>query len=437
MYTQKLRVDDLQSERGEFDGPKVYARTKRAEVILTELWAEQLAGTGVVVHAMHPGWADTPGVRSSLPRFYTVTRPLLRTPAQGADTIVWLGAAAEPGRSSGRFWHDRRPRPTHLLPRTRETRPGARAAPRRVRTAQRLARRIRSDRVDFNSRRRTVMAHYRASIDIQQPSEALFAYLSDFSTTREWDPGVVEAERLNGQAVGEGTEFRLVAEFLGRKNELTYRIVEYDPPHAVTFLGENATVVSRDRITFDPTAEGTRVTYDADLALKGLLRIADPLLGLAFSRVGDRALAGLRRTLAPSQPQTLSPLAGRALDGKEYELPGDLAKQHNFLVVAFRREQQRLVDQWLPWLIDLEQHRSDVAVYELPVLSSVYGPARWFIDGGMTRGIPDAAARARTITVYTNLDKVLDNLGLAGTDTIAVLIVERSGRILRTRDRRL
>jgi carbon monoxide dehydrogenase subunit G len=272
------------------------------------------------------------------------------------------------------------------------------------------------------------MAHYRATIDIQQPREDVFAYLSDFSTAREWDPGVVEAERLNGQAVGQGTEFRLVAEFLGRKNELTYRILEYDPPHAVTFLGENATVVSRDRITFEKIAEGTRVTYDADLALKGLLRIADPALGLAFNRVGDRALAGLLRTLAPSPPQTLSPLSGRALDGKEYELPGDLAKQHTFLVVAFRREQQRVVDQWLPWLIDLEQHRSDVAVYELP--SSVYGPARWFIDGGMTRGIPDVSARARTITVYTDVRKVADNLGLAGTDTIAVLLVERSGRIL-------
>ena len=122
MYTQRLRVDDLQTERGEFDGPKVYARSKRAAVILSELWAEQLGGSGVVVHSMHPGWADTPGVRSSLPRFYKLTRPLLRTPAQGADTIVWLGAADEPLRSSGRFWHDRRARPTHLLPGTRETR---------------------------------------------------------------------------------------------------------------------------------------------------------------------------------------------------------------------------------------------------------------------------------------------------------------------------
>ena len=124
MYTQPIRVDDLQSEHGEFDGPTAYARTKRAQVILTELWAQHLEDRGVVVHAMHPGWADTPGVKTSLPRFYRLTRPLLRTPEQGADTIVWLGAADEPGRSTGRFWHDRRPRPTYLLPWTRETQQG-------------------------------------------------------------------------------------------------------------------------------------------------------------------------------------------------------------------------------------------------------------------------------------------------------------------------
>lgn len=142
------------------------------------------------------------------------------------------------------------------------------------------------------------MAHYRATIDIQQPREDVFAYLSDFSTTEQGDPGVVEAKRVNGAAVGQGSEFRLMAEFLGRKNELTYRIAEHDPPRAVTFLGENAAVMSRDRITFEEIVDGTQVTYDADLALKGLLRIADPVLGLAFSRVGNRALAGLERTLA-------------------------------------------------------------------------------------------------------------------------------------------
>jgi NAD(P)-dependent dehydrogenase (short-subunit alcohol dehydrogenase family) len=121
MYTQRLHVEDLQMASEKFDGPVAYARTKRIEVILTELWAERLAPEGVVVHAMHPGWVDTPGLASSLPRFQHLARPLLRTPRQGADTIVWLGAAPEPARSSGRFWHDRRARPIHYLPWTRES----------------------------------------------------------------------------------------------------------------------------------------------------------------------------------------------------------------------------------------------------------------------------------------------------------------------------
>jgi dehydrogenase/reductase SDR family member 12 len=121
MYTQRLRVDDLQSDQRQFDGPQVYARSKRAEVILTELWAQRLADTGVVAHAMHPGWADTAGLKTSLTRFYKFTRPLLRTPAEGADTIVWLGASHEAAASSGGFWHDRRRRPTHLLPVTKES----------------------------------------------------------------------------------------------------------------------------------------------------------------------------------------------------------------------------------------------------------------------------------------------------------------------------
>ncbi|UCH30389.1 MAG: SDR family NAD(P)-dependent oxidoreductase [Myxococcales bacterium] len=121
MYTQRIRVDDLQMKRAPYDGVVAYARTKRAQVILTELWAEALRDRGIVVHSMHPGWADTPGVSDSLPRFYKLTKPLLRTPEEGADTIVWLCASEEAGASTGQFWHDRRPRPTHRSPKTRET----------------------------------------------------------------------------------------------------------------------------------------------------------------------------------------------------------------------------------------------------------------------------------------------------------------------------
>jgi carbon monoxide dehydrogenase subunit G len=146
------------------------------------------------------------------------------------------------------------------------------------------------------------MAHYKASVDTPRPPDEAYAYLSDFSTTEEWDPGVVEADRVGNAPVCEGTEFRLVAAFLGRKTPLTYRIIEYDPPNAVTFRGENSSVISLDRITFEPSDGGTRVTYDAELELKGPFRLAEPLLALAFRRVGNRALAGMRKTLASQQP---------------------------------------------------------------------------------------------------------------------------------------
>ncbi|MDY7102730.1 MAG: SDR family NAD(P)-dependent oxidoreductase [Actinomycetota bacterium] len=119
MYAEPLHLDDLQRHDVRFDGTRVYAHTKRAQVALARAWAERLAGDGVVVHAMHPGWADTPGVADALPTFHRVMGPWLRTPGEGADTIVWLASADEPGTCSGMFWHDRRPRPPDRLPWTR------------------------------------------------------------------------------------------------------------------------------------------------------------------------------------------------------------------------------------------------------------------------------------------------------------------------------
>ncbi len=119
MYAQRLRIDDPEFLAGDYDGTAAYARTKRMQVVLAQLWAAQLADQHVAVHAMHPGWARTPGITDSLPRFAKVVAPILRTPAQGADTAVWLLAADAPGRTTGLFWHDRRARPTDYLPFTR------------------------------------------------------------------------------------------------------------------------------------------------------------------------------------------------------------------------------------------------------------------------------------------------------------------------------
>ncbi len=120
MYTEGLDANDLQLADRDYDAPAFYAHSKRCEVILTELWAEREPDDAVSFHSMHPGWADTPGVESSLPNFHRFVGPLLRSPAEGADTIAWLAGTDDPALGSGRFWHDRAPRPTHRLPRTRE-----------------------------------------------------------------------------------------------------------------------------------------------------------------------------------------------------------------------------------------------------------------------------------------------------------------------------
>lgn len=118
MYASPLRVEDLQMG-ADYKGSEQYARAKRAQVTLNEMWATRVPTEQVVFHAMHPGWADTPGVRESLPTFRKVVGPLLRSPAQGADTLVWLAADDRPLATSGGFWLDRHQRSIHKLPTTR------------------------------------------------------------------------------------------------------------------------------------------------------------------------------------------------------------------------------------------------------------------------------------------------------------------------------
>jgi len=121
MYFQRLDLDDLQSRVGEFTGARAYAKSKRAQIALVREWSRRLAASGVSFAVMHPGWADTPGLAETLPGFYGLMRPLLRTAAEGADTITWLAAHPDPASTSGRLYLDRRPRPFDRIPSTRLT----------------------------------------------------------------------------------------------------------------------------------------------------------------------------------------------------------------------------------------------------------------------------------------------------------------------------
>lgn len=122
MYTAGLTVENLQMSEEKYGGSEQYARAKRAQVTLNEMWPERVPASDVVFHALHPGWADTPGVEASLPTFRKVVGPLLRSSEQGADTMVWLAADDDdPVETTGEFWLDRRPRSIHKIGSTRKT----------------------------------------------------------------------------------------------------------------------------------------------------------------------------------------------------------------------------------------------------------------------------------------------------------------------------
>lgn len=106
-----------------WNGTRQYAIAKRAQIVMNAEWARR--ERAVTFAVMHPGWADTPGVASSIPAFRAVTSLILRSPRQGADTIAWL-AATDDDIPSGKFWCDREMVPEHRLPTTRRSDTAAR-----------------------------------------------------------------------------------------------------------------------------------------------------------------------------------------------------------------------------------------------------------------------------------------------------------------------
>ena len=116
-----VRNGALEMSDESYDGTKQYAIAKRAQVTLNEMWAERPDTDGVSFHTMHPGWVDTPGVATSIPLFRTLTRPILRSASQGADTIAWLASAEPQEVGTGGFWCDRVRRPIHRLTVTRRS----------------------------------------------------------------------------------------------------------------------------------------------------------------------------------------------------------------------------------------------------------------------------------------------------------------------------
>lgn len=135
------------------------------------------------------------------------------------------------------------------------------------------------------------------TVVVDKPLEAVFDYLSDFTTTTQWDPGTVSTERQAGDG-GVGTTYHNTSEFMGRKTELNYVVTELIPGQRISLRGENKTVISVDTMSFRRVEAGTEVVYAAEFTFKGAARFVAPLFKPALDKLGQQAETGLRDSLS-------------------------------------------------------------------------------------------------------------------------------------------
>ena len=138
----------------------------------------------------------------------------------------------------------------------------------------------------------------RKELVVDRPIWVVWAFISDFANSQVWDPGVASARKDTEGDVRVGTRYYLQVLFNGKQMPMTYEVTAYDPPNRVELRGDGAPITAIDDIRFTATPEGgTRIDYVADIRLKGVLKIAAPLLGGKFAATGRAAIEGMRAAL--------------------------------------------------------------------------------------------------------------------------------------------
>lgn len=126
------------------------------------------------------------------------------------------------------------------------------------------------------------------TFDVRPEPAVVVGYLKDFSNAEEWDPGTESCTRTDTGPVAVGSTWHNVSKIAGVSTELDYRL-ESLTDDTIVFTGHNETATSTDTITVVPNPEGSgsRVTYEADIEMKGMAKLADPIMKVVFEKVGN------------------------------------------------------------------------------------------------------------------------------------------------------
>lgn len=134
----------------------------------------------------------------------------------------------------------------------------------------------------------------------------------------------------------------------------------------------------------------------------------------------------------PDRSRVFPSLRGESLARQPMTLPDDFEGEINLVFVAFQRRHQDDVDQWVGELGDVESVHDELAIYEVPLLIRFPRFYRRWIDDGMRSGIPDPKTRSRTVTVYTNRRRFLNEVGLVDESEILAVLLDRERRMVWT-----
>lgn len=141
------------------------------------------------------------------------------------------------------------------------------------------------------------MAHYRCSFEVALPADRVFGYIADLRNMPTWDPTIVNARRVDQGPLTVGSQFELAACFLGRHKLLPARVLQLDPPQRIALECDTDELRMVDAVDLEKTQDGTRVSWQSSISLRGLRYVYDIPLHLGIQWMGRRAIAGLRREL--------------------------------------------------------------------------------------------------------------------------------------------
>ena len=132
---------------------------------------------------------------------------------------------------------------------------------------------------------------------VNKTVEMVVAYLADFGNAAVWDPSIESSTRLDSGPVNVGATWKTVSKAMGRSTELTYRLERLEPAR-VTLVASNKYATSTDDITVRPIEGGSEITYATQVELRGMAKMAEPLVQRELERLGDETAEGITAAIS-------------------------------------------------------------------------------------------------------------------------------------------